>query len=124
MTRRWVRFETPIMVCVEVDDATEHAEVSKVVLAIEDHDIHLARDHRGHFLVYDEQMERCNDDLDRAAARAVSAADDRTTWPSGSNGDWDEGPDPLRFPELYDDGDTSADDEEPADLPHGSRIHR
>jgi hypothetical protein len=106
------------MVCVDVDDDTEHAEVAKVVLGIEHDDIHLARDHRGGFLVYDERMQRLNDDTDPAAARAITTAEDRTAWPSADEQDWEEGPDPLRYPGLYDDGDDSDEDDEyePLDL--------
>jgi len=41
------------MVCVDVDEDTDHAEIVRVVVAIEPDDIHLARDHRSHLLVYD-----------------------------------------------------------------------
>jgi hypothetical protein len=109
---------------VDVDDDTEHAEVSKVVLAIEHEDIHLARDDRGGFLIYDEQMERLNDDVDQAAARAITVAEDRTAWPPADEHDWEEGPDPLRFPYLYDDEPGDEDDEyEPLDL-HDSAAGR
>jgi hypothetical protein len=46
--RRWVRYEAPIMVCVEIDEAGYDGEVVNVVLGNEHDDIALARDHRGH----------------------------------------------------------------------------
>ncbi|MGH8917321.1 MAG: hypothetical protein ACRD0H_03125, partial [Actinomycetes bacterium] len=108
MARRWVRYEAPVMVCVDVDDNTDHAEITRVVLGIEPDDIHLARDHRGHVLVYDERMERLNPDTDRGddtVAEAIRTAEDRAAWPTPDDPDWEEGPDPLRYPSLYDDPD-------------------
>jgi hypothetical protein len=80
--------------------------------------IHLARDHRGHFLVYDEHMERLNDDVDSAAAQAIRTAEDRTTGPPTTISTGKKAG-PLRYPDLYDDGDTDDEDEddlEPLDL--------
>jgi hypothetical protein len=78
MVRRWIRYELPVMVCVDVDEATEHAQITKVVPG----DIGLARDHTGHLLVYNERMERVNDDLDSASAVAIHTAEDRDAWPA------------------------------------------
>ena len=78
MVRRWIRHELPVMVCVDVDEATEHAQITKVVPG----DIGLARDHTGHLLVYNERMERVNDDLDSASAVAIHTAEDRDAWPA------------------------------------------
>jgi len=52
MVRRWIRHELPVMVCVDVDEATEHAQITEVVPG----DIGLARDHAGHLLVYNERV--------------------------------------------------------------------
>lgn len=109
---RWVRYEAPIMVRVEVDDDTEHTEVDKVVVCIDPDDVHLARDHRGQFLVYDEQMEPVHGDTDLAANHAIHIAEDRAGWPATDDLNWEEGPDPLRFPDLYDDPEPDEDDDE------------
>ncbi|PSK66037.1 hypothetical protein B0E53_02017 [Micromonospora sp. MH33] len=115
--RRWVRYEAPIMVCVELGDDGYTGKVVNVVLGDEHDDLNLARDYRGHFLIYDETMERVSVD-ERAATRAVTIAEHRE-WPDRL--DWDEGPDALRYPDLYDpaapdtDGDED-DDLEPLDL--------
>ncbi|MFI1996914.1 hypothetical protein [Actinoplanes sp. NPDC020271] len=37
-------------------------------------------------------------------------------WPDTDDLDWEEGPDPLRFPDLYDDPDPDQDDDEEDDL--------
>ncbi len=109
---RWVRYEAPIMVRVEIDDDTEHTEVNKVVVCIDPDDIHLARDYRGQFLVYDENMEPVHSDTDHPARTAIHVAEDRAGWPAADSLDWEDGPDPLRFPDLYDDPDLDQDDEE------------
>ena len=122
MARRWVRYEAPVMVLVDVDDDTERTEITRVVVGIEPEDVHLARDHRGHFLVYDERMERLNTDVagsgDWAAAEAIRTAEDRTAWPAADSPDWEEGPDALRYPELYAEPDEygDAEDDDPEDL--------
>jgi hypothetical protein len=94
----WVRYEAPIMVRVEIDDDTENTEVTKVVVCIDPDDIHLARDHRGQFLVYNEHMEPMHDDTDPATNHTIHAAEDRTRWPADDDPNWEEGADPLRFP--------------------------
>jgi hypothetical protein len=58
MARRWVRFEMPVMVCVEVDERFEDARVLTVVAGAEAEDIFLVRDAGHAALVYDESMER------------------------------------------------------------------
>jgi hypothetical protein len=100
------------MVRVEIDDNTEHTEINKVVVCIDADDIHLARDYRGQFLVYDEHMEPVHADTDHPARTAIHVAEDRTAWPASDSLDWEEGPDPLRFPDLYDDPDLGPSDEE------------
>ncbi|MEU6020190.1 hypothetical protein [Micromonospora sp. NPDC047134] len=67
--------------------------------------------------VYDGTMERVSVD-ERAATRAITIAEHRE-WPDRL--DWDEGPDALRYPDLYtpaepDDQDDEEDDLEPLDL--------
>lgn len=108
------------MVRVEITDETEHAEVSKVVVRIDPEDIHLARDYRGQFVVYDEQLEPVHGDTDPPTHRALNVAEDRAGWPTTDDLGWEEGPDPLRFPDRYDDLDPDHDDEaddiEPLDL--------
>lgn len=55
--RRWVRYEAPIMVCVD--------------------NISLARDHQGHFLAYDDTMQRIEDTDQPAEGRAITIAEYR-----------------------------------------------
>jgi hypothetical protein len=93
--RRWVRYEAPIMVCVEFDDDSHNGNVVNVVLATDHEDIALARDYRGQCLVYDKTMKRIEDN----DPRPVTIADHRE-WPQPD--DWEQGPDALRFPGLYD----------------------
>jgi hypothetical protein len=96
--RRWVRYEAPIMVCVDLDDNGHDGDVTAVVIGDDHEDINLARDHRGHFLVYDETMERVGTD-EPAEGRALTIAEYRE-WPARLT--WEEGPDALRYPGLYD----------------------
>jgi hypothetical protein len=100
------------MVRVVIDDDTELIEIDKVVVCIDPADIHLARDYRGQFLVYDEHLEPVHGDTDDPARTAIHVAEDRSGWPTTDSLDWEEGPDPLRFPDLYDDPDPDEDDEE------------
>lgn len=109
MTRRWIRFELPVMVCVDIDDHIEHEQVTTVVLGVEHDDITLARDTDGNYLIYDADAHRVSYD-DPDARTAVSLAADRSAWPAREA--WEEGPDALRDPWLYDEGDT---DDEPDD---------
>lgn len=114
--RRWLRYEAPIMVCVDLDDDGRTGEVVNVALSDDNNDLRIARDHRGHFLIYDEAMQPAGAD-EPAAARAVTIAEHRE-WPDRL--DWDEGPDALRYPGLYDsveaDDDERDEDLEPLDL--------
>lgn len=96
--RRWVRYEVPLMVCVDLGDDGYTGKVVNVVLGDEHNDLHLARDHRGHFLIYDEKMQPVTGD-EPPATRALSIAEYRE-WPDRL--DWNEGLDALRYPDLYD----------------------
>jgi len=96
--RRWGRYDAPIMVCVELDEAGQNGKVVNVVLGDEHDDVALARDHRGHFLVYDDAMQRIRTD-EGTEGRAINIAEYRE-WPDRH--DWGEGPDALRYPGLYD----------------------
>jgi hypothetical protein len=100
MARRWVRFEMPVMVSVEVDERYEDARVLMVVAGAEAEDITLARDGEHAVLVYDKSMERVSAS-DPIAAEAISVAEDRS-WSDVE--DWEFGPDALRDPWLYADG--------------------
>lgn len=97
MARRWVRFEMPVMVCVEVDEQVEDARVVTVVVGTDEEDITLARDAERELLVYDESMERVAAS-EPVAAEAVSVAEERA-WPEQA--EWEFGPDALRDPWLY-----------------------
>lgn len=72
--RRWVRYEAPVMVCVDIDDDGWQGKVVNVVLATEHDDIPLARDYRGQFLVYDEQMNRVDHDGFETGTRAIGVS--------------------------------------------------
>jgi hypothetical protein len=110
--RRWVRYEAPIMVCVEIDETGYDGEVVNVVLGNEHDDIALARDHRGHFLVYDENMDRVETD-EPTEGRALTIAEHRD-WPAQPT--WEESPDALRF--LYEpvDPDDAEDEDDLEEL--------
>lgn len=112
MTRRWVRFELPVMVCVDIEDHIEHEQVTTVVLGVEHEAITLARDTDGNYLIYDADANRVSYD-DPAARAALSLATDRSAWPARDT--WEEGPDALDDPWLYDEGDTEEEDDDPAD---------
>jgi hypothetical protein len=111
---RWVRYEAPVMVCVDVDE-DGNDRVVNVVVGEEAEDIRLARDADRHPLVYDEHMDRLDPD-DATAKRAAREAEDRQ-WPDADA--WEAGPDALRFPGLYDPVELDEeveDDLEPLDL--------
>lgn len=108
--KRWVCFEMPVMVVVEVDDHEKHEEVTKVVLSTEE--IDLARDDRGHFLVYDESMERVHSDT-QENVHALTLATCQDTWPERHL--WEEGADPRAWPGLYD-GDEDLEEDDFEDL--------
>lgn len=122
-TIRWVQYDAPLFVRVEPDENGWGTEITKVVLVVEPSDIHLARDIRGHFLVYDEHFERIeNLDLDvtlDGIRGAVSVAEDKHRWPpeniiAAGNG-WQVGPDPRDAQDYYLDDDELADDYEDDD---------
>jgi hypothetical protein len=107
----------PVMVCVEISDTEEHEQVIKVVAGTEPGDIQLARDRDGHSLIYDGHMERVNAD-ELVSRQALAAADERDAWPA--RGDWEEGPDALRDPWLYENGDLDEGDDEGLDVSTGA----
>jgi hypothetical protein len=113
---QWLRYEAPIMVCVDLDDTGHGGTVVNVVLGDEHDDIHLARDHHGHFLVYDQGMQRIEAD-EETEDRAITIAEYRE-WPDRLA--WEEGADALRYPGLYDipepDDEDKDDELEPLDL--------
>jgi hypothetical protein len=111
---RWVQYDVPLLVRVELDDEYEDDRVTQVVLAIPDRPfegVDLARDLRGQFLVYDggpdAEMARATDSL---ARQAITVAGDRSAWPARE--DWEEGPDPRQMPGLYDDAAGEPEDDE------------
>jgi hypothetical protein len=104
--RRWVRYQLPVMVCVDISETEEHEQVAKVVLGTEEQDLQLDSDLDGHELVYDEHMERV--DADEIYSRQALSAADPSQWPARR--DWEEGPDALRDRWLYEDGDVEEDD--------------
>jgi hypothetical protein len=114
MARRRVRFEMPVMVCVEVDEHVEDARVVTVVAGTEELDVTLARDFQRDVPVYDESMERVAAS-EPLAAKAISVAGDRTEWPEQN--DWEFGPDAFRDPWRYVD-----DEEDPAEDGDGELV--
>lgn len=111
MAKYWVRYVMPVMV--EMDDDTD--EVTRVVTLPEE--IREDRDDRGHFLVYDEDFVRRNDDVQPYIhAQQVS----RPEWPGRLRGgppqNW---PDPLAWEEGFDL--TEADDRYAERNPYGDK---
>ena|GEM_PF-4387081 len=86
-----------IMVCVDLDNAYSDDSVINVVIADDHDEIVLARDRRGHVLLCDGTMNRIEDA--EVVDRAVTIAQYRE-W--SERVDWEEGPDALRYPGLYD----------------------
>jgi len=121
MPRVWVRYEMPVMVLVELSEDQEVEEIRKVVIADDREEIQLARDHRGHFIVYSRELYRegegpAGNEPDQLATdswpgmRAITVTEHQE-WPGQL--EWEHGPDPLRWPGLYDDDDqVDAEDEE------------
>jgi len=98
-------------------DPAEHDELRAavhglVVLGTDHDDITPARDADGNHLVYDADMHRVSPD-EQHARTAVSLAADRAGWPARA--DWEEGPDALRDPWLYEAGDIDGEDDAAAD---------
>jgi hypothetical protein len=94
------------MVCVELgEDTPDGGRVVSVVLGTEPQDISLARDFRGHVLAYDDHMQHAQDAVEHDN-RAITIAEHRE-WPDRP--DWEEGPDALRYPGLYDTDDPADD---------------
>lgn len=108
---RWIRYEAPVMVCVAIDDGGHR--VVNVVIGQEAEDIRLARDAGGQPLVYDEHMELL-DPSDPTAQHAAREAEDRQ-WPDAET--WENGPDALRFPGLYNPVEPVEDDEDDLESP-------
>jgi hypothetical protein len=117
---RWVQYEAPVFVRVEPDEDGRGTEITKVIVVVEPDDLNLARDHRGHFLVYDSQFKpippsRQYETLD-GLRTAVSVAEDRHRWPAenmvAACDGWDTGPDPRHDPFYYAGDDEVEEDDE------------
>ena len=79
---RWVQYEAAVFVRIEVDQDGWDSEITRVVTANEVEDLHLARDDRGHFMVYDEKFDEADESEVLDGIRgAVSIAEDRHRWP-------------------------------------------
>jgi hypothetical protein len=93
----------------------------EVMVVVEPGDLNLARDHRGHFLVYDSEFKpvppsRQDETLD-GLHTAVSVAEDLHRWPEenlvAACDGWETGPDPRHDPFYYaDDGEAGEDGED------------
>lgn len=106
---RWVQYDAPLFVRVEPDEDGWGTEITKVVLVVNPEEIPLARDLRGHFLVYDEnfdQLDNLDTDVRLDGIRgAVSVAEDKHRWPHeqlvSMTEAWSLGPDPRSDPDYH-----------------------
>lgn len=95
--------EAPIMVCVDIDDDTDHAEITRVVLGIEPHDIHLARDT---VVATSSSTTGAGNASSRHRRRrrrgrcpeAIRTAEDRIASPPTDDPDWEVKPRPAALP--------------------------
>jgi hypothetical protein len=71
-----VRYQAPIMVCIDLDETGHIGTVVNVVLGTDHDDVALARDYRGQFLVYDEAMQRIETD-EETEGHAIKIAEHR-----------------------------------------------
>lgn len=109
----WVQYEAAVFVRIEVDDDGWDTEITKVVTANDVEELHLARDDRGHFRVYDENFEPASQSEVLDSIRgAVSIAEDRHRWPEKRYPAWDDGIDPRSDPHWYAENDVEDDDED------------
>lgn len=113
-TVRWVQYEAAVFVRIEVDEDGWDTEITKVVTANDVEELHLARDDRGHFMVYNEKLEQVSESEVLDGIRgAVSIAEDRDRWPEKNYPAWDEGLDPRRDAFWYvDDEEADENDDE------------
>ncbi len=103
MTKRWVRFEMPIMVEIDCDED----EILRVVTLPEE--VRQDRDDRGHFLIYDERfVRRHGDDQPQTHASCVAEpyweherfrVGPPVNWPEPA--EWEEGFDFTEADERY-----------------------
>lgn len=101
----------PLFVRVSADADGEDPEIDEVRVAVEN--IHLARDHRGHTLVYDAEFNQVVDDKSEVIfdgyMRATTVTEERRDWPVedlvSRNDQWRLGPDPRHEPDAYLDDD-------------------
>ena len=102
------------MVCIDLDETGHIGTVVNVVLGTDHDNVALARDYRGQFLVYDEAMQRIETDVE-TEGHAIKI-DEHREWPDRL--DWEDGPDALRYPGLYNvnEPDDAEDDLEALDL--------
>lgn len=95
MAKQWVRYVMPIMV--QVDGDTD--EITRVVALPEE--IHEERDHRGHFLIYDEKFVRRHSD-NQPYVHALCVAEPRWQYENlrfGPPANW---PDRLEWEDGFD----------------------
>jgi hypothetical protein len=102
------------MVCIDLDETGHIGTVVNVVLGTDHDDVALARDYRGQFLVSDEAMQRI-ETYEETEGHAIKIAEHRE-WPDRL--EWEDGPDALRYPGLYNvnEPDDAEDDLEALDL--------
>jgi hypothetical protein len=113
-TVRWVQYEAAVFVRIEVAEDRWDTEITKVITANDTEELHLARDDRGHFIVYDENFEKVSEsEVVDGIRGAVSIAEDRHRWPEKTYPARDDGLDPRSDPFLYADEELQDDPEAP-----------
>lgn len=116
--RRWVRYQLPIMVCVDLDEAGDQ-HVRYVVPVLDE--IEMAADHQDEPIVYrPDGIERVPDRrADDAAWQAIShAGHSKDTWIGETpfhDWDWLEDPEDLTANDRYTQQETDDEDDDPRD---------
>ena len=117
---RWVCYDAPLLVRVDLDDESGTEQVTHVVLATGEDDpdesdadgIELSRDGRGAARVYDgDRGARMSRSADPWAQQAVHRSEHRHEWPAALH--WEQGPDPRLVPGLYDRARFDDEDDQP-----------
>jgi hypothetical protein len=111
-TVRWVQYEAAGFVRIEVDEDGWDTEITKVVTANDTEELHLARDDRGHFRVYDETFEPAAESEILDGIRGAGwIPPGRHPRAEKSDPAWDDGIDPRRDPHWYTEDDENQGDD-------------
>jgi hypothetical protein len=92
--KRWVRFDLPVMVLVEVSDTIEHERIMQVVGCTDA--VQPATDTAGQVLMYDTEMQRVHPEA--TGNQPCLSAARHLPWPPAH--DWEFAEDPLTLPYL------------------------